>query len=352
MKKHRLFTSLLTTIILFTFVLTGCQSPDNTKNNDGNLTKIRLNEVVRSIFYAPMYVAINEGFFKEVGFDIELTTGQGADKTMQQVLSKNADIGFCGSEQAIYLYSQGREDHAILFAQLTKRDGSFLVGREPDPDFKWEKLKGKTVIGGRPGGIPEMTLEYILKNHGMTVSYNDEKPAKDVNIITNLDFTATASAFKSGVGDYVALFEPTGTMLEDQGAGHIVASIGKDSGELPYTCFFATKSYMEKNPEIVQKFTDALYKGVMWVESHSPEEIADSIISFFPGADKKQVSTVVKRYKDQDTWSKDLILKEEGLARFMDIIQSYKLDLLPNRPPYDKIVNIKFAVDAGKNFKK
>jgi NitT/TauT family transport system substrate-binding protein len=349
LRKRGLITTCIAILLLFALSLSGCKSSKNSKEG---LIKVRLNEVVRSIFYAPMYVALNEGFFKEEGLEIELSTGQGADKTMQQVLSKNADIGFCGSEQTIYSYSQGREDYPILFAQLTKRDGSFLVGRTADPDFSWEKLKGKTVIGGRPGGMPEMTLEYILRNHGLTMSYNGEQSGKDINILTNLDFTATSAAFKAGTADYVALFEPTATVLQDQGAGFIVASIGKDSGEIPYTCFFATKSYMEANPEIIQKFTNALYKGMIWVNEHSPEEIMKSIKPFFPGADEKQITTVVKRYKDQDSWTKDLILTEEALTRIEDIIQSYKAELLPSRPPYDKIVNTKFAVEAAKKFNK
>lgn len=353
MRKNKVFIVFVMIALIFSTVLTGCGNNSVAKDDNGNkLTKIRLNEVVRSVFYAPMYAAINEGFFKEEGLEVELSTGQGADKTMQQVLSKNADIGFCGSEQVIYSYNQGREDYAILFAQLTKRDGSFLVGRSPDNNFTWEKLKGKKVIGGRPGGVPEMTLEYILRNHGLTVSFNDDKPSKDVNILTNLDFTATAAAFKSGIGDYVALFEPTATALQDENAGSIVASIGKDSGELPYTCFFATKSYIENNPEIVQKTTNAIFKGVKWVESHTPEEIAKSIKSFFPGSDEKQIITVVKRYKDQDTWTKDLILTEDALTRIEDIIQSYKADLLPSRPPYDKVIDNKFALEAGKSSKK
>lgn len=349
MRKNRLLAAFIA-ILLLAAMISGCGG--SKKATQDGLTKVRLNEVVRSIFYAPMYVALSEGYFKDEGLEIELSTGQGADKTMQQVLSRNADIGFCGSEQVIYSYNQGREDYPILFAQLTKRDGSFLVARNADSDFAWEKLKGKTVIGGRPGGMPEMVLEYILRNHGLTMSYNDEKPSKDVNILTNLDFTATSAAFKSGSADYVALFEPNATVLQDQGAGFIVASIGKDSGEVPYTCFFATKSYMEKNPDIIQKFTNALYRGMLWVESHEPEQIAASIKSFFPGADDKQIATVVKRYKDQDSWTKDLMLTEEALSRIEDIIQSYKADLLPSRPPYDKIVTTKFAEEAVKKFSK
>lgn len=336
MKSFFKIVSLSITLILTIILFSGCE-----KKSKSNLVKIKLNEVVRSIFYAPMYASITQGFFKEEGIEIELSTGQGADKTMQQVLSGNVDIGFCGPEQVIYLYNQGREDYAVIFAQLTRRDGSFLVGRKNEPDFKWENLRGKTIIGGRPGGVPEMTLEYILRNHGLA-------PGKDVNIITNLAFTATASAFKSGTGDYVALFEPTASMLQEDASGFIVSSIGKTSGEIPYTCFFATKSYIEKNPETIKKITNAIYKGLLWVDSSSSKEVAESIVEFFPGSDLKLLETVIERYKSQETWGKDLILKEDSISRLMDIIQSYNSDLLPNRPPYEKIVINKFANEAIK----
>ncbi len=340
--RFKKILALAAAFLLTTSLFSSCGQK---KDTNTTLVKIKLNEVVRSIFYAPMYVAISEGFFKEEGLEIDLFTGNGADKTMQQVLSGNADIGFCGPEQVIYLYNQGREDYAVLFAQLTRRDGSFLVGRNAEADFKWESLRGKTVIGGRPGGVPEMALEYVLRNHGLT-------PGKDVNLITNLAFTATASAYKAGTGDYVALFEPTASMLEKDNSGHIVASIGKASGEIPYTCFFATKSYIEKNPEIIQKMTNAIYKGLLWVESHSSKEAAESIVEFFPGSDVSLLETVVDRYKSQDTWGKDLILKEESMTRLLDIIQSYNSDLVPSRPPYEKIVTTKYAEEVLKNIKK
>jgi NitT/TauT family transport system substrate-binding protein len=262
---------------------------------------------------------------------------------MQQVISGGADIGFCGPEQVIYAYNQGKE--TVVFAQLTKRDGSFMVGRNKEDNFKWESLKGKTIIGGRPGGVPEMTLEYVLKNHGLVIG-------KDVNIITNLAFTATAGAFSTGTGDYVALFEPTGSMLEKENKGSIVSYIGDASGEIPYTCFFALKSYMEKNPDIIQKFTNAMYKGNLWVESHTPKEIADAIISFFPGSDVDMIATAVDRYRSHDAWSKDLVLGEAALTRLMDVIQSYQADLIPERPPYKDIVTTKFAEEAAKQVKK
>lgn len=259
------------------------------------IVTVKFSEVVRSIFYAPQYVAINQGFFEDEGLKLELTTAQGADKVMTALLSGAADIGLAGAEATVYVYNQGQDDYAVNFAQLTRRDGSFLVGRQAEPDFKWENLKGKTIIGGRPGGIPEMVLEYVLKQHGLT-------PGQDVNIITNLQFTATAGAFQGGTGDYVALFEPTASMLEKEGAGHVVASIGVSSGEMPYTVYMARKSFIKENPEVVQKFTNAIYRGQLWVACHQPHEVAEAIASFFPGTDLELLTRVVERYMEQETW--------------------------------------------------
>jgi NitT/TauT family transport system substrate-binding protein len=337
-KDLKLTAKILIPLLILALVigsLSGCSSQKD-------LITIRLNEVVRSIFYAPHYVAISEGFFEEVGMKIELTTGQGADKTMTALLSGQADIGFAGPEATIYVYNQGKDDHAIIFAQLTQRDGSFLVGRQPEPDFKWENLKGKTIIGGRPGGVPQMTLEYVLKEHGLD-------PYKDVEMITNLQFTATAGAFVGGMGDYVALFEPTGSMLEAEGNGAIVASLGVAGGPIAYTAYCALGSYIEKNPEIIQDFTNAIYKGQLWVQQHSSEEIAKSIQPFFPDTDLKLLATVVDRYKEQDTWCKDPVSIPATYERLQDIMQS--AGELDQRVPFDKIVTNKFAEQAVKTVK-
>ncbi|AJD31516.1 MULTISPECIES: ABC transporter substrate-binding protein [Clostridium] len=342
MKNKKITVISLLALLVFSLTLfAGCNNKDDNKKN---LTKVRLNEVVRSVFYAPMYVAINEGIFEEEGIEIDLSTGQGADKTMQQVLSKSADIGFCGPEQVIYIYNQKREDYPVLFAQLTQSDGSFLVGRKKEENFKWESLKGKKIIGGRPGGMPEMALEYVLKSHGIN-------PKSDVDLITNIAFTATAGAFKSGTGDYAALFEPTASMLEKENAGHIVASIGESAGNIPYTCYFSTKSYMEKNPETIQKFTNAIYKAQKWIDKHTEEEIAKSIISFFPGAKEDILVDVIKNYKKINSFANTPTLKEENLNKLMDIIQSYDKELIPTRPEFNKIVNTKFSKEAEKNIK-
>lgn len=340
-KCFKRIAAIFSVIAIIGATFMGCGKVNNKRTESTNLKTIRLNEVVRSVFYAPMYVAINEGFFEEEGLAIDLSTGQGADKTMQQLLSGNVDIGFSGPEQVVYIYNQGREDYPVVFGQLTQRDGSFLVGREEEENFDWSSLKGKEIIGGRPGGIPEMALEYVLKQNGLN-------PENDVKMVTNVDFTATAGAFKSGIGDYVALFEPTATMLEKDGAGNIVSSIGNEAGNISYTCFYTTKSYMDENPEIIQKFTNAIYKGQQWVQQHTSEEVADSIISFFPGTDKEVIVKVIDNYKNIESYSETPEVSEDGLNKLMDIIQGYDESLITERPDFNIIVNNSFAKQAVK----
>ena len=340
-KCFKRIAAIFSVIAIIGATFMGCSKVNDKRTESTNLKTIRLNEVVRSVFYAPMYVAINEGFFEEEGLSIDLSTGQGADKTMQQLLSGNVDIGFSGPEQVVYIYNQGREDYPVVFGQLTQRDGSFLVGREEEENFDWSSLKGKEIIGGRPGGIPEMALEYVLKQNGLN-------PENDVKMVTNVDFTATAGAFKSGIGDYVALFEPTATMLEKDGAGNIVSSIGNEAGNISYTCFYTTKSYMDENPDIIQKFTNAIYKGQQWVQQHTSEEVADSIISFFPGTDKEVIVKVIDNYKNIEAYSETPEVSEDGLSKLMDIIQGYDESLITERPDFNIIVNNSFAKQAIK----
>jgi NitT/TauT family transport system substrate-binding protein len=325
-----IFTLILGLVMLFP----GCSQSE--------LTKVKLNEVTHSVFYAPQYVALNKGFFKDEGLDIELISGQGADKTMTALLSGQCDIGFSGPEAAIYVYNEGKEDYAVVFAQLTKRDGSFLVAREPDPDFKWTDVKGKTIIGGRKGGVPEMTLEYVLKK-------NNVMPGKDVTVDTSVQFALMAGAFTGGNADYVTLFEPVASTLEKEGKGYIVASVGKDSGEIPYTAYYAKKSYIEKNPGIIQKFTNAIYRGQLWVENHTPEEVAEVIKPSFPDADMEILTTVAKRYKEQDAWNKTPVLKKESLDLLQEVMQM--AGELEKIAPYEKIVTTGFAEKAVETVK-
>lgn len=332
MGKKSLWLVLLLALALVATSIAGCGS-------DQDLTKVRLNEVTRSVFYAPMYAAISNGYFAEEGLDIELTTGQGADKVMTALLTGQADIGFMGPEATIYVYNQGRDDYAINFAQLTKRDGSFLVAREPDPDFTWDKVKGTSIIGGRQGGMPLMTLEYVLKNHGII-------PNQDVEILTHIQFALMAGAFTGGTGDYVTLFEPVATALEKEDSGFVVASVGQDSGEIPYTVFSARKSFIETNPEMIQKFTNAIYRGQQWVANSSPEEIAAAIKPFFPDADLQVLATVAERYKAIDAWAQNPLFTQEAFDRLQNVMElAGELD---KRAPFESLVTNRFAQEAIK----
>lgn len=301
--------------------------------------KITLNEVAHSIFYAPQYVAIEEGYFEEEGLDLTLVTGFGADKVMAAVLSGDAEIGFMGAEDSVYAFQEGANDPVVNFAQLTQRAGNFLVAREEMPDFKWEDLKGKNVLGGRKGGMPEMVFEYILKQQGID-------PEKDLEINQSIDFGSTAAAFSGGLGDFSVEFEPSATALEKEGAGHVVASLGVDSGYVPYTSYCAKSSYMEENPEVMQKFTNALQKGMDYVQSHTPEEIAKVIAPQFSETDLETITTIVKRYHEQDTWKENLIFEKESFELLQDILED--AGELNQRVKYENLVTTEYAEKAEK----
>lgn len=305
---------------------------------DKELTKVTLNEVAHSIFYAPQYAAIELGYFEEEGIELDLQTGFGADKVMTALLSGEADIGFMGSEASIYTYSGGAADAPVNFAQLTQRAGNFLVAREEMPDFKWEDLKGKDVLGGRKGGMPEMVFEYILKQNGID-------PATDVNIDQSIDFGSTAAAFSGGLASFTVEFEPGATTLEQEGVGYVVASLGTDSGYVPYTAYCTKTSYMEEHPELVQGFTNALQKGMDYVNSHTPEEIAETIAPQFPETDLETITTIVTRYYEQDTWKENLIFEKESFELLQDILEM--AGELTERVPYEELVNTEFAKKAA-----
>ena len=295
--------------------------------------------MAHSIFYAPQYVAIEEGYFKDEGLDLTLVTGFGADKTMTAVISGEADIGFMGAEASVYAYQEGATDAVVNFAQLTQRAGNFLVAREEMPDFKWEDLKDKKVLGGRKGGMPEMVFEYILRKNGLD-------PQKDLTIDQSIDFGYTAAAFTGDTSaDFTVEFEPSATALEKEGAGYVVASLGVDSGYVPYTSYSAKTSYMEKNPEIIQKFTNALQKGMEYVQSHTPEEIAEVIAPQFAETDLDTVTAIVKRYYDQDTWKSNLIFEKESFELLEDILEDS--GELSERVSYENLVTTKYAQEAA-----
>ena len=303
-------------------------------HEESALTPVRLNEVVHSVFYAPQYVAQELGFFEEEGLDVTVAVGNGADKSMTALLSDSADIALLGTEAGIYVYNEGKEDYPKAFAQLTQRAGNFLVSREAEPDFQWSDLKGKSVIGGRLGGMPELVLEYVLKENGMTIG-------EDVEIINNIDFTSTAGAFTGDVGDYTVEFEPVATTLEQNGSGHIVASLGEASGYVPYTVYMAQDAFMDEHPEVIEAFTRAIYRGQQWVEEHSSEEIAKVVLPQFPESDAETLTTIIDRYKQQDTWKTDPIFSEEGFTLIQDIMEQG--GELSKRVPFGDLVRNTFA---------
>ena len=332
----RLCALLLVTLIIIP--LSACTGKENGNNESGENTKVVLNEVAHSIFYAPMYVAIEEGYFEDEGLDVELVTGFGADKTMTALLSGEADIGFMGCESVIYTYVGGTEDYCINFAQLTQRAGNFLVAREPITDFSWDMLKGKEVLGGRAGGMPEMVFEYILE-------MNNIDPRADVYIDQSIDFGSTAAAFSGGQADFTVEFEPHATSLELNKDGYVVASLGEASGYVPYTSFSAKKSYIEKNPEVIQSFTNALKKAMDFCMEKAPEEIAKVIAPQFKETDLDTLTLIVKRYYDQDTWKSDLVFEEAAFNLLQNIL--IDAEVLEKTVPYDVLVDTSFAKKAA-----
>ena len=304
------------------------------------MTTVRLNEVVHSVFYAPQYVALANGYFEDEGLNIELSVGNGADKSMTALLSDSADIALLGTEAGIYVINEGRENSVKAFAQLTQRAGNFLISRTDGENFDWESLRGKSVIGGRKGGMPELVLEYVLKQKGLE---------NDVEIINNISFESTAGAFAADVGDFTVEFEPTATSLEQEGVGYVAASLGTECGFVPYTVYMASSEYMEENPEIIQKFTDAVYRGQLWTENHTSGEIAEVIQSYFPENDVETLAGIIERYKSQDTWRATPVYSEEDFELFEDIMEEG--GELTRRVAFDELIDNSFAQKAVETVK-
>lgn len=354
MKKKKRKAALLAGILSAVCLFSGCggkaDSKDAGKETEVNtavkteeteeLVDVTLNEVAHSIFYAPQYVAIEEGYFIEEGIRLEVVNGFGADKVMAAVLAGEADIGFMGSESTIYAYQEGANDLVVNFAQLTQRAGNFVVAREAMPDFQWSDLKGKDILGGRASGMPEMVFEYILKQNGLD-------PEKDMNIDRSIDFGSTAAAFSGGQGEFSVEFEPSATALEQEGTGYVVASCGVDSGYVPYTAYSAKESFLEEYPEVIQGFTNALQKGMDYVNSHTPEEIARIIRPQFEESDLETITTIVRRYQEQDTWKENLVFEEESFELLEEILES--AGQLKERVPYEELVTTEYAEKAAEN---
>ena len=327
MKKINL---LLIPILLSSIPLSAC--------GNINTNKITIAEVTHSLFYAPLYIAENAGFFDEVGLDIDIITTPGADKVMSALLSKDAQIGLMGPEATVYIYQNGQQDYAVNFAQLTQKDGSFLLGREKIDNFSYDMLKGKTIIGGRKGGMPEMTLEYVLKNKGLTITQNGLDPNADVNIRVDVSFDATSGVFVAGESDFVTAFEPTASQIEKSGQGYIVSSIGEDSGIIPYTCFSSLKSYFENNEEKLIKFTKAIKKGLDFVNSNESSSLVKYLSPSFTSSSEKEITSVINNYKSIEAWPTKLGFEKNNFDKLIDIVkEAGELDK-DIQVPYDKLV--------------
>lgn len=328
--KKKIFVYVLCIITIF---IVGCSVLFGSKNTDEikvkQLKKVTLAEVAHTVFYAPMYVAIEKGYFKEYGIDINLILTSGADKVTAALLSGDADIGFCGSEATIYVYNGGEKDYLKTFSQLTQKDGTFIVSREKINNFTLNDLRGKSIIGGRAAGMPEMTLEYALKQNGID-------PRNDVSIDTSVAFPAMSGAFISGQGDFVTLFEPTATMVERQGYGYVVASVGKLGGTVPYTSYSARSSYLNKHPSTIKNFDKAIQKGLDYVHSHSDKEVAKAVLKQFPDTSLNDLESSIKRYRENDTWPKTTKFKKTSFDHLQDIMIDY--GELKEKVSYEKLM--------------
>ncbi len=323
MKK---FFLVLTALILAVLPAAACQKSDG--------KTVSLNEVTHSVFYAPLYVAIENGYFKEEGITLTLTNGGGADNSMTAVLSGTADIGLMGPETVIYVQNQGKKDAPKVFASLTQKDGAFLVSRINEPNFSWTDLRGKEILAGRKGGVPAMSFEYVLNKLGL-------KSGEDFNLNYDVQFNLMTSAFVSGTADYCTVFEPTASEYEEQGKWHVVASVGEQAGEIPYTAFIALDSYINKNPETVKSFLKAIKKAFIFIGTHTDKEVAEAIVKQFPSTTIKSLQKSVESYRRINAWKTNMQPTEESFTRLQDIMENS--GELAKRISYGDIVNLKYA---------
>lgn len=327
--KNKIIILACLLIILASALFMFIKNKNSNNETENGLTKVKVAEVAHTIFYAPAYAAISKGYFEEEGIEIDLTLASGADNVTAAVLSGDVDVGFCGSEATIYVYNSGEKDYLVNFARLTKRDGSFLVSREPYDDFTLEDLKGKTVIGGRKGGMPEMTFEWGLRENGID-------PKKDLIIDTSVDFAAMEGAFIGGNADFVTLFEPNATSVEKQGLGYVVGYVGEWGGEVPYTAYNARKSFIDDNPELIKGFKKAIDKGLEYVKNTDSKVVAKDIYEFFPELSLNDLTAIIERYKTNDAWADSTEITKDDFEHLQEIMESS--GELNKRAPYDKLV--------------
>ncbi|MBO4384574.1 MAG: ABC transporter substrate-binding protein [Clostridia bacterium] len=320
--------------ISFMLILTAAAFLPGCTEKKTNLKKIVLNEVTRSVFYAPLYVADSLGYFKDEGLELEIVTGGGSDASMTALLAGEADFALMGPETGVYVINEGKEDHPMIIGQLTKRDGSFLLGRESVDEFSWGMLEGKTVIGGRVGGMPYMTLMYVMHEHGLI-------PGVNVEVNSSIQFNLMGGAFEAGTGDFVTLFEPTATQLQNNGNGFILANIGLESGEVPYTAFMTSKKTIDEDPELVTRFIRAIARAQKWVITATDNEIAKAMQPYFPDTDIPTLEIVAKSYRETDSWMQTPVMTEEAFGRLLDIMDFN--NVLTKRVDFSELVDNSFA---------
>ncbi|MCI8670514.1 MAG: ABC transporter substrate-binding protein [Bacilli bacterium] len=325
--KKKIITFLIIVILLAIGILTYLKLTK--EENSNNLTKVKLAEVTHSVFYAPLYVAIENDYFKDAGIDLEVILTPGADKVSAAVLSNSVDIGFAGTESAIYVYEGGETDYLVTFAGLTKRDGQFIIGRDCNKEFKLEDLYGKEILVGRPGGMPALNFLNAMKNNNVDLN--------KININYAIDFASLSGSFIGGIGDYVDLFEPTATSVVKLGNACIVESIGSLSGEVPYTAFYARKSFLNNNPELIEKFTEAINKGLEFVKNNDSKTIANIILPSFPDSSLNDIETIINNYKKYDSWLENPYITEESFKNLENILLDNKL--IKDYVPYNKLIN-------------
>ncbi|HIR29321.1 MAG TPA: ABC transporter substrate-binding protein [Candidatus Coproplasma stercorigallinarum] len=312
-------------IAVFAAALAALAIPFSLAGCGGSGEVLKINEVTHSVFYAPMYLADALGYYEEEGFEVEFTNGGGADNTMAAVLSGSADVGFCGPEAALYIAIGGSSDSPKVFGQLTKRDGSFMVARTPEPDFKWSDLEGKEILAGRKGGVPAMTFEYVIEELGVNASLNYD-----------VDFNYMTAAFESGIADYCTMFEPTASDYEAEGKGYIVASVGEQSGEIPYTCFAAKESYINENPEKIEGLLRAVTKATKFVMENDAATVAEYLVPYFDGTSEESLANSVQAYKDIDAWVANMAMEEAAFTRLQDVIENS--GELERRVDFDELI--------------
>jgi NitT/TauT family transport system substrate-binding protein len=332
MKRRILKAAVLLCAVIAVGLFTACGG-----SHDGDLTVVGVSEIMRSVFYAPQYAAIELGFFEDEGLQIDLITSDGADRVMTALLTGAVDIGFSGPEAAIYVFNEGRADFAVVFAQVTKRDGSFLIGREPMPDFTWEDLRGSHILPGRRGGMPFMTFEYVVRQNGLV-------PDVDLEFDNSVAFAAMVGAFLGGTADFVTAFEPVASTIELEGRGFVVASVGEASGEIPYTAYYALGSFIEANPDVIQGFTNAIARGQQWVQENPPERVAEVIRPFFPDADFEILTSAIARYLEIDAYSSVPMMTEDSFDRLQRVMES--AGELTQLAPFNRLVDNSFAEKA------